>query len=161
MKKLLGRISTQKIILTMLMLELANVIIQTVLTLNSEITQNDVTNKVTITFSTGLIIVLSIVGTIICVVGVLTLFNIQREHYVRKLKELQDQYLTDTTELAQLHEVNKSEYLEKIRRLQEDNLSISSELRKAQTERLNLSSAYNALAFKYEELLKKVNSEKS
>ena len=61
MKKLLGRISTQKIILTMLILELANVIIQTVLTLNSEITHNDATNKVTVTFNTGLIIALSIV----------------------------------------------------------------------------------------------------
>ena len=87
--------------------------------------------------------------------------NLQREYYVRKLKESQDQYINDTTELAQLHEINKAEYLEKIRRLQEENLSVCSELRKVQTERLNLSSAYNSLAFKYGELQKQLKEDKT
>lgn len=162
MKKLLGRITTKKIIITMLLLELANVIIQTFLTLSAEIIQKpNSTNKITITFNNYLIVIVGIMGTIICIIGVLALFNLQREYYVRKLKESQDQYINDTTELAQLHEINKSEYLEKIRRLQEENLSVNSELRKVQTERLNLSSAYNSLSFKYSELQKHLKEDKT
>ena len=55
MKKLLGRINTKKIIITMLLLELANVIIQTSLTLSAEIIQKpDSANKITITFNNAL-----------------------------------------------------------------------------------------------------------
>ena len=162
MKKLLGRINTKKIIITMLLLDLANVIIQTSLTLSAEIIQKpNSANKITITFNNSIIVIVAIIGTIICIIGVLALFNLQREYYVRKLKESQDQYINDTTELAQLHEINKAEYLEKIRRLQEENLSVCSELRKVQTERLNLSSAYNSLAFKYGELQKQLKEDKT
>lgn len=157
MKKLLGRITTQKVIIIMLLLELANIVIQTFLTFSAEISQNS--NKVTITFNNSLIVVVALMGSIFFIIGVLAIFNYQREYYVRKLKESQDQYLNDTTELAQLHEINKAEYLEKIRRLQEQNLTISTSLRKVQAERLNLSSAYNSLAFKYNQLLKKTNSD--
>lgn len=157
MKKLLGRITTQKVIIIMLLLELANIVIQTFLTFSAEISQKS--NKVTITFNNSLIVVVALIGSIFFIIGVLAIFNYQREYYVRKLKESQDQYLNDTTELAQLHEINKAEYLEKIRRLQEQNLTISTSLRKVQAERLNLSSAYNSLAFKYNQLLKKTNSD--
>ena len=74
------------------------------------------------------------------------------------MKESEDQYLNDTTELAQLHEINKAEYLEKIRRLQEQNIAISASLYKVQTERLNLSSAYTSLALKYNQLLERTNT---
>lgn len=157
MKKLLGRITTEKIIIAMLLLELVNVIIQTVLTLSAEISQKS--NKVTITFNSSLIVIVAFMGIIFCTIGILALFNYQREYYTRKLKKLQDKYLNDTTELAQLHEINKSEYLEQIHRLQEKNIAISASFRKLQTEKLNLSSAYNSLASKYALLLKKSNSD--
>lgn len=155
--KLLGRITTEKIIIAMLLLELVNVIIQTVLTLSAEISQDS--NKITITFNNSLIMVVAFLGIVFFIIGVLAFFNYQREYYTRKLKELQEKYLNDTTELAQLHEINKSEYLEQIHRLQEKNITISASLRKLQAEKLNLSSAYSALASKYELLVKKSNSD--
>ena len=156
MKKLLGRITVEKIIIALFLAEIAIIIIPTIRILSIELSQNSST--INALFTNLFIIVL---GTIFCTITIVVLLIFKKNYYVRKLKESEDQYLNDTTELAQLHEINKSEYLEKIRRLQEQNIAISASLYKVQTERLNLSSAYTSLAFKYNQLLKKVNSEKS
>ena len=156
MKKLLGRITVEKIIIALFLAEIAIIIIPTIRILSIELRQNSST--INALFTNLFIIVL---GTIFCTITIVVLLIFKKNYYVRKLKESEDQYLNDTTELAQLHEINKAEYLEKIRRLQEQNIAISASLYKVQTERLNLSSAYTSLAFKYNQLLKKVNSEKS
>ncbi len=156
MKKLLGRITVEKIIIALFLAEIAIIIIPTIRILSIELSQNSST--INALFTNLFIIVL---GTIFCTITIVVLLIFKKNYYVRKLKESEDQYLNDTTELAQLHEINKAEYLEKIRRLQEQNIAISASLYKVQTERLNLSSAYTSLAFKYNQLLKKVNSEKS
>jgi hypothetical protein len=156
MKKLLGRITVEKIIIALFLAEIAIIIIPTIRILSIELSQNSST--INALFTNLFIIVL---GTIFCTITIVVFLIFKKNYYVRKLKESEDQYLNDTTELAQLHEINKAEYLEKIRRLQEQNIAISASLYKVQTERLNLSSAYTSLAFKYNQLLKKVNSEKS
>ena len=156
MKKLLGRITVEKIIIALFLAEIAIVIIPTIRILSIELSQNPST--INALFTNLFIIVL---GTIFCTITIVVLLIFKKNYYVRKLKESEEQYLNDTTELAQLHEINKAEYLEKIRRLQEENLSVCSELRKVQTERLNLSSAYNSLAFKYGELQKQLKEDKT
>ena len=156
MKKLLGRITVEKVIIALFLAEISIVIIPTIRILSIELSQNSST--INALFTNLFIIVL---GTIFCTITIVVLLIFKKNYYVRKLKESEDQYLNDTTELAQLHEINKAEYLEKIRRLQEENLSVCSELRKVQTERLNLSSAYNSLAFKYGELQKQLKEDKT
>ena len=156
MKKLLGRITVEKVIIALFLAEISIVIIPTIRILSIELSQNSST--INALFTNLFIIVL---GTIFCTITIVVLLIFKKNYYVRKLKESEEQYLNDTTELAQLHEINKAEYLEKIRRLQEENLSVCSELRKVQTERLNLSSAYNSLAFKYGELQKQLKEDKT
>ena len=153
MKKLLGRITVEKVIITLFLAEIAIVIIPTIRILSIELSQNPST--INALFTNLFIIVL---GTIFCTITITVLLIFKKNYYVRKLKESEDQYLNDTTELAQLHEINKAEYLEKIRRLQEQNIAISASLSKVQTERLNLSSAYTSLAFKYNQLLERTNT---
>lgn len=153
MKKLLGRITVEKIIIALFLAEIAIVIIPTIRILSIELSQNSST--INAIFTNLFIIVL---GTIFCTITIVVLLIFKKNYYVRKLKESEDQYLNDTTELAQLHEINKAEYLEKIRRLQEQNIAISASLYKVQTERLNLSSAYTSLAFKYNQLLERTNT---
>lgn len=153
MKKLLGRITVEKIIIALFLAEIAIVIIPTIRILSIELSQNSST--INALFTNLFIIVL---GTIFCTITIVVLLIFKKNYYVRKLKESEDQYLNDTTELAQLHEINKAEYLEKIRRLQEQNIAISASLYKVQTERLNLSSAYTSLAFKYNQLLERTNT---
>jgi len=153
MKKLLGRITVEKIIIALFLAEIAIVIIPTIRILSIELSQNSST--INAIFTNLFIIVL---GTIFCTITIVVLLILKKNYYVRKLKESEDQYLNDTTELAQLHEINKAEYLEKIRRLQEQNIAISASLYKVQTERLNLSSAYTSLAFKYNQLLERTNT---
>lgn len=153
MKKLLGRITVEKIIIALFLAEIAIVIIPTIRILSIELSQNSST--INALFTNLFIIVL---GTIFCTITIVVLLILKKNYYVRKLKESEDQYLNDTTELAQLHEINKAEYLEKIRRLQEQNIAISASLYKVQTERLNLSSAYTSLALKYNQLLERTNT---
>ena len=153
MKKLLGRITVERIIIALFLAEIAIVIIPTIRILSIELSQNSST--INALFTNLFIIVL---GTIFCTITIVVLLIFKKNYYVRKLKESEDQYLNDTTELAQLHEINKAEYLEKIRRLQEQNIAISASLYKVQTERLNLSSAYTSLAFKYNQLLERTNT---
>jgi len=153
MKKLLGRITVEKVIIALFLTEIAIVIIPTIRILSIELSQNSST--INALFTNLFIIVL---GTIFCTITIVVLLIFKKNYYVRKLKESEDQYLNDTTELAQLHEINKAEYLEKIRRLQEQNIAISASLSKVQTERLNLSSAYTSLAFKYNQLLERTNT---
>lgn len=153
MKKLLGRITVEKVIIALFLAEIAIVIIPTIRILSIELSQNPST--INALFTNLFIIVL---GTIFCIITIVVLLILKKNYYVRKLKESEDQYLNDTTELAQLHEINKAEYLEKIRRLQEQNIAISSSLYKVQTERLNLSSAYTSLALKYNQLLERTNT---
>lgn len=153
MKKLLGRITVEKVIITLFLAEIAIVIIPTIRILSIELSQNSST--INAIFTNLFIIVL---GTIFCTITIVGLLIFKKNYYVRKLKESEDQYLNDTTELAQLHEINKAEYLEKIRRLQEQNIAISASLYKVQTERLNLSSAYTSLALKYNQLLERTNT---
>ena len=153
MKKLLGRITVEKIIIALFLAEIAIVIIPTIRILSIELSQNSST--INALFTNLFIIVL---GTIFCTITIVVLLIFKKNYYVRKLKESEDQYLNDTTELAQLHEINKAEYLEKIRRLQEQNIAISASLYKVQTERLNLSSAYTSLALKYNQLLERTNT---
>lgn len=153
MKKLLGRITVEKVIIALFLAEIAIVIIPTIRILSIELSQNPST--INALFTNLFIIVL---GTIFCTITIVVLLILKKNYYVRKLKESEDQYLNDTTELAQLHEINKAEYLEKIRRLQEQNIAISSSLYKVQTERLNLSSAYTSLALKYNQLLERTNT---
>lgn len=153
MKKLLGRITVEKVIIALFLAEIAIVIIPTIRILSIELSQNSST--INALFTNLFIIVL---GTIFCTITIVVLLIFKKNYYVRKLKESEDQYLNDTTELAQLHEINKAEYLEKIRRLQEQNIAISASLYKVQTERLNLSSAYTSLAFKYNQLLERTNT---
>ena len=153
MKKLLGRITVEKVIIALFLAEIAIVIIPTIRILSIELSQNSST--INAIFTNLFIIVL---GTIFCTITIVVLLIFKKNYYVRKLKESEDQYLNDTTELAQLHEINKAEYLEKIRRLQEQNIAISASLYKVQTERLNLSSAYTSLAFKYNQLLEGTNT---
>lgn len=153
MKKLLGRITVEKVIITLFLAEIAIVIIPTIRILSIELSQNPST--INALFTNLFIIVL---GTIFCTITITVLLIFKKNYYVRKLKESEDQYLNDTTELAQLHEINKAEYLEKIRRLQEQNIAISASLYKVQTERLNLSSAYTSLALKYNQLLERTNT---
>lgn len=153
MKKLLGRITVEKIIIALFLAEIAIIIIPTIRILSIELSQNSST--INALFTNLFIIVL---GTIFCTITIVVLLIFKKNYYVRKLKESEDQYLNDTTELAQLHEINKAEYLEKIRRLQEQNIAISASLYKVQTERLNLSSAYTSLAFKYNQLLERTNT---
>lgn len=153
MKKLLGRITVEKVIIALFLAEIAIVIIPTIRILSIELSQNSST--INALFTNLFIIVL---GTIFCTITIVGLLIFKKNYYVRKLKESEDQYLNDTTELAQLHEINKAEYLEKIRRLQEQNIAISASLSKVQTERLNLSSAYTSLALKYNQLLERTNT---
>lgn len=153
MKKLLGRITVEKVIIALFLTEIAIVIIPTIRILSIELSQNSST--INALFTNLFIIVL---GTIFCTIMIVVLLIFKKNYYVRKLKESEDQYLNDTTELAQLHEINKAEYLEKIRRLQEQNIAISASLSKVQTERLNLSSAYTSLALKYNQLLERTNT---
>ena len=153
MKKLLGRITVEKIIIALFLAEIAIKIIPTIRILSIELSQNSST--INALFTNLFIIVL---GTIFCTITIVILLIFKKNYYVRKLKESEDQYLNDTTELAQLHEINKAEYLEKIRRLQEQNIAISASLYKVQTERFNLSSAYTSLAFKYNQLLERTNT---
>lgn len=153
MKKLLGRITVEKIIIALFLAEIAIIIIPTIRILSIELSQNSST--INALFTNLFIIVL---GTIFCTITIVVLLIFKKNYYVRKLKESEDQYLNDTTELAQLHEINKAEYLEKIRRLQEQNIAISASLYKVQTERLNLSSAYTSLALKYNQLLERTNT---
>ena len=153
MKKLLGRITVEKIIIALFLAEIAIVIIPTIRILSIELSQNSST--INALFTNLFIIVL---GTIFCTITIVVLLIFKKNYYVRKLNESEDQYLNDTTELAQLHEINKAEYLEKIRRLQEQNIAISASLYKVQTERLNLSSAYTSLALKYNQLLERTNT---
>lgn len=153
MKKLLGRITVEKIIIALFLAEISIVIIPTIRILSIELSQNSST--INALFTNLFIIVL---GTIFCTITIVVLLIFKKNYYVRKLKESEDQYLNDTTELAQLHEINKAEYLEKIRRLQEQNIAISASLYKVQTERLNLSSAYTSLALKYNQLLERTNT---
>lgn len=153
MKKLLGRITVEKVIIALFLAEIAIVIIPTIRILLIELSQNSST--INALFTNLFIIVL---GTIFCTITIVVLLIFKKNYYVRKLKESEEQYLNDTTELAQLHEINKAEYLEKIRRLQEQNIAISASLYKVQTERLNLSSAYTSLAFKYNQLLERTNT---
>ena len=153
MKKLLGRITVEKVIIALFLAEISIVIIPTIRILSIELSQNSST--INALFTNLFIIVL---GTIFCTITIVVLLIFKKNYYVRKLKESEDQYLNDTTELAQLHEINKAEYLEKIRRLQEQNIAISASLSKVQTERLNLSSAYTSLAFKYNQLLERTNT---
>lgn len=153
MKKLLGRITVEKVIIALFLAEIAIVIIPTIRILSIELSQNSST--INALFTNLFIIVL---GTIFCTITIVVLLIFKKNYYVRKLKESEDQYLNDTTELAQLHEINKAEYLEKIRRLQEQNIAISASLYKVQTERLNLSSAYTSLALKYNQLLERTNT---
>jgi len=153
MKKLLGRITVEKVIIALFLAEIAIVIIPTIRILSIELSQNSST--INAIFTNLFIIVL---GTIFCTITIVVLLIFKKNYYVRKLKESEEQYLNDTTELAQLHEINKAEYLEKIRRLQEQNIAISASLYKVQTERLNLSSAYTSLAFKYNQLLERTNT---
>lgn len=153
MKKLLGRITVEKVIIALFLAEIAIVIIPTIRILLIELSQNSST--INALFTNLFIIVL---GTIFCTITIVILLIFKKNYYVRKLKESEDQYLNDTTELAQLHEINKAEYLEKIRRLQEQNIAISASLYKVQTERLNLSSAYTSLALKYNQLLERTNT---
>ena len=153
MKKLLGRITVEKIIIALFLAEIAIIIIPTIRILSIELSQNSST--INALFTNLFIIVL---GTIFCTITIVVLLIFKKNYYVRKLKESEDQYLNDTNELAQLHEINKAEYLEKIRRLQEQNIAISASLYKVQTERLNLSSAYTSLAFKYNQLLERTNT---
>ena len=153
MKKLLGRITVEKVIIALFLAEISIVIIPTIRILSIELSQNSST--INALFTNLFIIVL---GTIFCTITIVVLLIFKKNYYVRKLKESEDQYLNDTTELAQLHEINKAEYLEKIRRLQEQNIAISASLYKVQTERLNLSSAYTSLAFKYNQLLERTNT---
>ena len=153
MKKLLGRITVEKVIIALFLAEISIVIIPTIRILSIELSQNSST--INALFTNLFIIVL---GTIFCTITIVVLLILKKNYYVRKLKESEDQYLNDTTELAQLHEINKAEYLEKIRRLQEQNIAISASLYKVQTERLNLSSAYTSLAFKYNQLLERTNT---
>lgn len=153
MKKLLGLITVEKVIIALFLAEIAIVIIPTIRILSIELSQNSST--INALFTNLFIIVL---GTIFCTITIVVLLIFKKNYYVRKLKESEDQYLNDTTELAQLHEINKAEYLEKIRRLQEQNIAISASLYKVQTERLNLSSAYTSLAFKYNQLLERTNT---
>ena len=153
MKKLLGRITVEKVIIALFLAEISIVIIPTIRILSIELSQNSSTiNGI---FTNLFIIVL---GTIFCTITIVVLLIFKKNYYVRKLKESEEQYLNDTTELAQLHEINKAEYLEKIRRLQEQNIAISASLYKVQTERLNLSSAYTSLALKYNQLLERTNT---
>lgn len=152
-KKLLGRITVEKVIIALFLAEIAIVIIPTIRILSIELSQNSST--INALFTNLFIIVL---GTIFCTITIVVLLIFKKNYYVRKLKESEDQYLNDTTELAQLHEINKAEYLEKIRRLQEQNIAISASLYKVQTERLNLSSAYTSLALKYNQLLERTNT---
>lgn len=153
MKKLLGRITVEKVIIALFLAEIAIVIIPTIRILSIELSQNSST--INALFTNLFIIVL---GTIFCTITIVVLLIFKKNYYVRKLKESEDQYLNDITELAQLHEINKAEYLEKIRRLQEQNIAISASLYKVQTERLNLSSAYTSLALKYNQLLERTNT---
>ena len=153
MKKLLGRITVEKVIIALFLAEISIVIIPTIRILSIELSQNSST--INALFTNLFIIVL---GTIFCTITIVVLLIFKKNYYVRKLKESEDQYLNDTTELAQLHEINKAEYLEKIRRLQEQNIAISASLYKVQTERLNLSSASTSLAFKYNQLLERTNT---
>ena len=153
MKKLLGRITVEKVIIALFLAEISIVIIPTIRILSIELSQNSIT--INALFTNLFIIVL---GTIFCTITIVVLLIFKKNYYVRKLKESEEQYLNDTTELAQLHEINKAEYLEKIRRLQEQNIAISASLSKVQTERLNLSSAYTSLAFKYNQLLERTNT---
>ena len=153
MKKLLGRITVEKVIIALFLAEISIVIIPTIRILSIELSQNSST--INALFTNLFIIVL---GTIFCTITIVVLLIFKKNYYVRKLKESEVQYLNDTTELAQLHEINKAEYLEKIRRLQEQNIAISASLYKVQTERLNLSSAYTSLAFKYNQLLERTNT---
>ena len=153
MKKLLGRITVEKVIIALFLAEISIVIIPTIRILSIELSQNSST--INALFTNLFIIVL---GTIFCTITIVVLLILKKNYYVRKLKESEDQYLNDTTELAQLHEINKAEYLEKIRRLQEQNIAISASLYKVQTERLNLSSAYTSLALKYNQLLERTNT---
>lgn len=153
MKKLLGRITVEKVIIALFLAEISIVIIPTIRILSIELSQNSST--INALFTNLFIIVL---GTIFCTITIVVLLIFKKNYYVRKLKESEEQYLNDTTELAQLHEINKAEYLEKIRRLQEQNIAISASLYKAQTERLNLSSAYTSLALKYNQLLERTNT---
>lgn len=153
MKKLLGRITVEKVIIALFLAEIAIVIIPTIRILSIELSQNSST--INAIFTNLFIIVL---GTIFCTITIVVLLIFKKNYYVRKLKESEDQYLNDTTELAQLHEINKAEYLEKIRRLQEQNIAISASLYKVQTERFNLSSAYTSLALKYNQLLERTNT---
>lgn len=153
MKKLLGRITVEKVIIALFLAEIAIVIIPTIRILSIELSQNSST--INALFTNLFIIVF---GTIFCTITIVVLLIFKKNYYVRKLKESEDQYLNDTTELAQLHEINKAEYLEKIRRLQEQNIAISASLYKVQTERLNLSSAYTSLALKYNQLLERTNT---
>ena len=153
MKKLLGRITVEKVIIALFLAEIAIVIIPTIRILSIELSQNSST--INALFTNLFIIVL---GTIFCTITIVVLLIFKKNYYVRKLKESEDQYLNDTTELAQLHEINKAEYLEKIRRLQEQNIAISASLYKVQTERLNLSSAYTSLALKYNQLFERTNT---
>lgn len=153
MKKLLGRITVEKVIIALFLAEIAIIIIPTIRILSIELSQNPST--INALFTNLFIIVL---GTIFCTITIVVLLIFKKNYYVRKLKESEDQYLNDTTELAQLHEINKAEYLEKIRRLQEQNIAISASLYKVQTERLNLSSAYTSLALKYNQLLERTNT---
>lgn len=153
MKKLLGRITVEKVIIALFLAEIAIVIIPTIRILSIELSQNSST--INALFTNLFIIVL---GTIFCTITIVVLLIFKKNYYVRKLKESEEQYLNDTTELAQLHEINKAEYLEKIRRLQEQNIAISASLYKVQTERLNLSSAYTSLALKYNQLLERTNT---
>ena len=153
MKKLLGRINVEKVIIALFLAEIAIVIIPTIRILSIELSQNSST--INALFTNLFIIVL---GTIFCTITIVVLLIFKKNYYVRKLKESEDQYLNDTTELSQLHEINKAEYLEKIRRLQEQNIAISASLYKVQTERLNLSSAYTSLALKYNQLLERTNT---
>ena len=149
MKKLLGRITVEKVIIALFLAEIAIVIIPTIRILSIELSQNS---------STINALFIIVLGTIFCTITIVVLLIFKKNYYVRKLKESEDQYLNDTTELAQLHEINKAEYLEKIRRLQEQNIAISASLYKVQTERLNLSSAYTSLALKYNQLLERTNT---
>lgn len=153
MKKLLGRITVEKVIIALFLAEIAIVIIPTIRILSIELSQNSSTIN---TLFTNLFII--VLGTIFCTITIVVLLIFKKNYYVRKLNESEDQYLNDTTELAQLHEINKAEYLEKIRRLQEQNIAISASLYKVQTERLNLSSAYTSLALKYNQLLERTNT---
>ena len=153
MKKLLGRITVEKVIIALFLAEISIVIIPTIRILSIELSQNSST--INALFTNLFIIVL---GTIFCTITIVVLLIFKKNYYVRKLKESEEQYLNDTTELAQLHEINKAEYLEKIRRLQEQNIAISASLYKVQTERLNLSSAYTSLALKYNQLLERTNT---